>query len=197
MEDLFDVSRVSPDSTTRATSATPRSPVSHRSAATCSTTRTASSGGITRTAATSTAEGSTMTIRSIDLEGEPRRRPPSDRSDDGRNGGRAGRLGPRRTSLAALVAVALVAVTVVVLTRSSSAPVRSTYGGIPSWLPQPKVKVGRLVHASAAHPWLAVEGDTVAVSLAHGHALVTAVSALRSPRRGGPRCPRPRLAASS
>lgn len=47
------------------------------------------------------------------------------------------------------------------------------YGQIPSWLPTAKIPVGRLVTASAARPWLAVQGDTVVVRLARGrvHAL--------------------------
>ena len=35
--------------------------------------------------------------------------------------------------------------------------------------------VGRIVQASAAHPWLAIEGDTVSVRLARGRTLATAV----------------------
>jgi hypothetical protein len=49
------------------------------------------------------------------------------------------------------------------------------YGGLPSWLPKSTVKVGRVVSASAAHPKLAIQGDTVAVTLAGGHVLATAV----------------------
>jgi hypothetical protein len=49
------------------------------------------------------------------------------------------------------------------------------YGGLPSWLPTPAVPVGRVVTASPAHPWLAVEGDTVRVVLDSGQALATAV----------------------
>jgi hypothetical protein len=49
------------------------------------------------------------------------------------------------------------------------------YGGLPSWLPKSTVKVGRVVSASAAHPKLAIQGDTVAVTLADGHVLATAV----------------------
>jgi hypothetical protein len=67
-----------------------------------------------------------------------------------------------------------------VLSRSSSSPPLPRYGGLPAWLPKAKVPVDRLVHASPAHPWLAIEGDTVAVRLAAGRALVTAV---------GPRVP--------
>lgn len=48
------------------------------------------------------------------------------------------------------------------------------YGTIPSWLPKATVPVGRVVQASAAHPWLAVQGDTVAVHLARGRVLATA-----------------------
>jgi hypothetical protein len=56
----------------------------------------------------------------------------------------------------------------------------SRYGGLPSWLPKAKAPVARVVDASAAHPWLAVEGDTVRVEVAAGKVMVTAV---------GPRVP--------
>jgi hypothetical protein len=49
------------------------------------------------------------------------------------------------------------------------------YGGIPSWIPKAKIPVGRVAHASARHPWLAIEGDTVQVTLAGGSAELTAV----------------------
>jgi hypothetical protein len=52
---------------------------------------------------------------------------------------------------------------------------KAKYGGLPSWLPKATVPVGRVVHASAGHPVLGIEGDTVAVALGHGRALVTAV----------------------
>jgi hypothetical protein len=48
------------------------------------------------------------------------------------------------------------------------------YGYIPSWLPQSKVPVSRVVTATPAHPWLAIQGDTVKVVLAHAHVLATA-----------------------
>lgn len=38
-----------------------------------------------------------------------------------------------------------------------------------------KIPVDRLVTASAAHPWLAIQGDTVLVRLFGGHVLATAV----------------------
>ena len=97
-----------------------------------------------------------------------------------RRGSRVFGPGSRRTLALALTAVAILAAGVVpYLGRSSGppsaalfAPSRTTahehYGGLPSWLPKEKVTVGRVVHASAAHPWLAIEGDTVAVALAHG-----------------------------
>lgn len=49
------------------------------------------------------------------------------------------------------------------------------YGQIPSWLPKPKIRVGRTAVATAKHPWLALEGDTVSVRLAHARVLATAV----------------------
>lgn len=49
------------------------------------------------------------------------------------------------------------------------------YGKIPTWLPKASVPVGRTVGASAAHPWLAVEGDTVSVHLTRGRVLATTV----------------------
>jgi hypothetical protein len=59
---------------------------------------------------------------------------------------------------------------------SGARPGAATYGGLPSWLPKAKIPVGRIVGASAEHPWLAaVEGDTVAVRLARGRVLATAV----------------------
>ena len=45
------------------------------------------------------------------------------------------------------------------------------------------LEVGGIVHASAAHPRLAIEGDTVSVALEHGRGLATAVGpAVPSPR---------------
>jgi hypothetical protein len=49
------------------------------------------------------------------------------------------------------------------------------YGGLPSWLPKTQIATGRVVSASAAHPWLAIEGDTVSVHLARGQVLATTV----------------------
>ncbi|MFZ0091673.1 MAG: hypothetical protein WAL63_19375 [Solirubrobacteraceae bacterium] len=50
-----------------------------------------------------------------------------------------------------------------------------TYGAIPSWIPKSNVTVGRIVTATPAHPWLAIEGDTVRVELAAGATMMTSV----------------------
>jgi hypothetical protein len=83
----------------------------------------------------------------------------------------------RRGWLAALGVLAIIAASAsLYLARSSGGtPASARYGGLPSWLPTPTVPVGRIVQASAAHPWLAVEGDTVRVILARGQTLATAV----------------------
>jgi hypothetical protein len=51
----------------------------------------------------------------------------------------------------------------------------SSYGGLPSWLPKATVKVGRVVHASAAHPQLGIEGDTFWVQVGQSKVMATAV----------------------
>jgi hypothetical protein len=72
------------------------------------------------------------------------------------------------TALAGLVAALLVSA------PADAAP-GGGYGGLPKWLPKPTVQVGRVVTATVAHPWLAVEGDSVRAELRRGHVLVTAV----------------------
>ena len=105
-----------------------------------------------------------------------------------RRGSRAaqpGSRGPSRPAaryawLAILAVLAAIGVPAgLYLTRSPgeaprAAPV-TTYGDIPSWLPTAAVPVGRVVAATQAHPWLAVEGDTVRVILPRGQATATAV----------------------
>jgi hypothetical protein len=49
------------------------------------------------------------------------------------------------------------------------------YGKLPSWLPKSKVKVGRVVQASAAHPRLGIEGDTIIVHVGNAQVDVTTV----------------------
>ena len=105
-----------------------------------------------------------------------RRAQPSSRA-----GSRAIWPGSRRAAAAGLacVFVAAAAVSAVLLLRGGggqpAAAATTRYGQIPSWLPQPKVQVGRLARASSAHPWLAIEGDTVSVRLARGRVLATTV----------------------
>lgn len=92
--------------------------------------------------------------------------------------GSPGTTPPSRTRRGWLAAGVLAVIAVsagLYLARPGSSPAASTYGGLPSWLPTPSAPVGRVVQASAAHPWLAIEGDTVRVILPRGHALVTAV----------------------
>jgi hypothetical protein len=59
--------------------------------------------------------------------------------------------------------------------KRSPASSSAKYGQIPSWLPKPKVRVGRTAVATPARPWLAIEGDTVSVRFAHARVLATAV----------------------
>jgi hypothetical protein len=81
----------------------------------------------------------------------------------------------------AVLALALPAVSVGVLLSRHSGPRASLsapaarYGGLPSWLSKPTVPVSRVVHASRAHPALAIEGDAVSVDLGRGRVLATAV----------------------
>ncbi|HEY0936285.1 MAG TPA: hypothetical protein VGD91_21425 [Trebonia sp.] len=96
-----------------------------------------------------------------------------------RRGSRAFRPGSR-TAIVLLTAVVLAVVATVAAYRASARPASAaapaaTYGGLPAWLPTPTVSVGRIVQASAAHPQLAIEGDTVSVDLVHGSASATAV----------------------
>ena len=101
-----------------------------------------------------------------------------------RGGSRAfGPCSRRALGLGAVALVVALAVSAaVVLIRpgglaGASPAARSTakYGQIPAWLPRAAVPVGRTVEASAAHPWLAIEGDTVSVLLAHGRVMATTV----------------------
>lgn len=49
------------------------------------------------------------------------------------------------------------------------------YGGLPSWLPKSKTPVGRMVQASAAHPRLGIEGDTIIVHVGRAQVTMTVV----------------------
>ena len=94
-------------------------------------------------------------------------------------GQRPGSRGAGFRAAAAALGVAVVAVagiTAFVVTRPGPPPAPvQTYGGLPSWLPKPSVPVGRVVTASAAHPKLAIQGDTVRVLLTGAQVLATAV----------------------
>jgi hypothetical protein len=97
-----------------------------------------------------------------------------------RRGGRAFWLGSRagRLVITAFVLACLAAGTVYWLTAhqaSASAAASQKYGGLPSWLPKSKIPTGRVVQASAAHPQLAIEGDSVVVKLAHASVTATVV----------------------
>lgn len=62
----------------------------------------------------------------------------------------------------------------VVAALKQSAQSKAAYGGAPAFLPKPG-PVDRIVMASAAHPVLASQGDTVALRLPQGRAHVTVV----------------------
>ena len=100
-----------------------------------------------------------------------------DRSRAERRG--SGRLpNPRRVrgaiAIVAAVAVAALVAASLLLTGGGAKP-SAKYGKLPSWLPKTAAPTDHLVTATAAHPRLAVEGDTVRVDLAHGQADVTIV----------------------
>jgi hypothetical protein len=92
---------------------------------------------------------------------------------------RAARPGSRRVGrAAALLLTAVTAATVVLavgLALSHGGTAANRHGSLPGWLPKSTLPVARVVTASAAHPWLAVEGDTVRADLRRGDTLVTAV----------------------
>ena len=118
-----------------------------------------------------------------------------------RRGGRAFGLGPRRALLAtaAVLAIALLAASLggapssggTAGARGASPTITAAhgvgrryaqaaatnherYGGLPSWLPRPRVHVNRLLTARPAHPALTIQGTTVAVHLVGGRVLATA-----------------------
>jgi hypothetical protein len=108
--------------------------------------------------------------------------------DAQRGGDRALVLGPRLTAgglAAAAAAVVVFAALALGLgagrggssAQSGSRSARSAarYGGLPSWLPKPTVPVNRIVDANAAHPALAIQGDSISVDLVSGRVLATAV----------------------
>jgi hypothetical protein len=98
-----------------------------------------------------------------------------------RGGGRVRRPYPHRGRAGAVLLVAVIVLAIAVLlgggraSDGSHAASGARYGGLPAWLPKAKPQVGRVLHASAAHPALSIEGEAVMVTLAGAHVLVTAV----------------------
>jgi hypothetical protein len=76
---------------------------------------------------------------------------------------------------AAATAIVSVCAALLVVAPAAAATGAGGYGSLPKWLPKATVQVGRVVSASPAHPWLAIEGDTVRADLPTGRTLVTAV----------------------
>jgi hypothetical protein len=98
-------------------------------------------------------------------------------------GGSGGRAAPRPGPAPTRSASAAAPDAAAHRTTSSSA----RYGGLPSWLPKPKVPVGRTLAATASRPALAVEGETVAVALPGYAVLATAVGpSVPAPPSTGP-----------
>ena len=95
-----------------------------------------------------------------------------DRSRAERRG--SGRLPGSVLPLGAMAVIAA-AVVVLVLSSGGGAKPAARYGGLPSWLPKSTTPTDHLLTATAAHPKVAVEGDTVHVDLAHGQADATVV----------------------
>jgi hypothetical protein len=63
------------------------------------------------------------------------------------------------------------------------APQDATYGSLPSWLPHSITPVGRVVQASAAHPWIGIGGDTIVVHIA-GQSVDASMVGPQVPRQG-------------
>ena len=86
-------------------------------------------------------------------------------------------FGPGSRTRLALLAAALLAAagaaTGAYLAFAGTASSGARYGQLPSWLPKATIPVNRVVTASATHPWLAVQGDTVSVRLDRGRVLAT------------------------
>lgn len=92
--------------------------------------------------------------------------------------GRTG-LGPAAVRVVALVVAAgsLAAIGVVASTSlsGSSGSQGSRYGGLPGYLPKSTTPVGVVVTASASHPRLGIEGDTMKVVATRGTVMATVV----------------------
>jgi hypothetical protein len=97
---------------------------------------------------------------------------------------------PRLLGAAAAAVLAVAAVVVAILLigggSGSSAPVHHelTYGGLPKWLPKTEKTEERIVTASATHPALAIQGNTVAVELPHGGKVMATAVGPEVPEEG-------------
>ncbi len=60
----------------------------------------------------------------------------------------------------------------------------AAYGGIPAWLPKPTTQVHRVLHASAAHPALSIEGEGIQVTLAGGATVLATAVGPEVPEEG-------------
>jgi len=83
------------------------------------------------------------------------------------NGGRA-RPGLRFAVVVTALALAMIGAGVYHVMSAPSAAPHYTYGGLPSWLPRTTLATHQVVIASASHPQLGIEGDTVKVTLPTG-----------------------------
>lgn len=87
---------------------------------------------------------------------------------------------PGQVILAGLAVLAVAAAGLILL-KATARPAPAArasaarYGGLPAWLPKPTVPVGRVVHASAAHPALGIEGDAIVVHVGSAEVKATAV----------------------
>lgn len=109
-------------------------------------------------------------------------RTPGTASATARGGSRTPGSRSRRVVLVVTVAaIALAGALVAVLatdgqrSAASHHSSASKYGGLPSWLPKSKVNANEIVSASSTHRVLAIQGNTVSVTLPQGRVHVTAV----------------------
>jgi len=98
-----------------------------------------------------------------------------------RGEGRVARPGLRRGAVHAAALFALVA-----CFGACSQAKTTKYGTIPKFLPESKVPMERVVDASARKPHLAVQGNTVSVTLDAGHVLATVAGPAVPPFRAPP-----------
>ena len=81
----------------------------------------------------------------------------------------------RGWSVTGVLAAIVIASSAFLALSGGGSTATAKYGRTPGWLPTPSLPVGRVVQASTARPWLAIEGDTVQVHLAAGQVMATVV----------------------